>query len=260
MYRHKSAAYMALEWCANEHQPDAFLPFIRCKTFIPHDAVDLYESLLETNTNKDTGGRRVDDASGVHFAVQYLEQSSRKPLYLRKIADELLLNRMYLALMSQQLSRMITLSRRFIIGETRSISETTGYALTSEMADTEYAENLAMAMRSDKYLAISDLLADPRFGCEQRTGPLFGWNMWTSMHLAASNASENVLQILIRHGLDIDSRDVKGFTPLNLCKDNRHIPVIKVLLEAGANSTIGDSAENDTIWHLAARNDSLEIL
>lgn len=43
LYSKESAAYMALDWSKHQDQSRLFLPFIRHRTLIPDDAVELFE-------------------------------------------------------------------------------------------------------------------------------------------------------------------------------------------------------------------------
>lgn len=259
VHKKQSAAYMALDWCIYNGQADAFLPFIRHGTTIPRDAVGLYEEIITRYTeryvrdmaNLDVNRQYNNDDSRRSSFIPFDKSARRPPLYVRKIAAELLLNHENTESLSEELSKMVLLSSRFVTNQSGPVSNVPGKG---------FAETLAFAVKSDRHQMVADLLADARFQIENPKELLFGKQKNTCMHLAAYEASENVLKLLIQHGFDIDARNSEGLTPLSLCGHGGHIVVARILLEAGADSTIGDLRGNDTIWHLAARKGPLEIL
>jgi ankyrin repeat protein len=59
---------------------------------------------------------------------------------------------------------------------------------------------------------------------------------------------------LLEKNVDINAQDAYGYTPIVLAILNSHVPLIKALLNAGANLNCkNDWKEN--LWHLATRSD-----
>jgi ankyrin repeat protein len=55
-----------------------------------------------------------------------------------------------------------------------------------------------------------------------------------SLHIAAMNGYEAVVQLLLEKGVDLESKDIEyGQTPLLWTAEGRHEAVVKLLLEKG---------------------------
>lgn len=77
----------------------------------------------------------------------------------------------------------------------------------------------------------------------------------TALHWAADMGFARVVEILLSHGSDVNSKDIEsGQTPLHYAISNHNLDVVQVLMQHGADPTIPD-AEGVTCIALAG-NDS----
>lgn len=81
----------------------------------------------------------------------------------------------------------------------------------------------------------------------------------TALHLACVFQATDVLELLLDYGCPHDRTTTKGRTPLHLCCHDKDEECAKVLLRHGA-SIIAQNDELETIWHLAAGENSYRIL
>ncbi|XP_066105487.1 ankyrin repeat and SOCS box protein 12 [Saccopteryx bilineata] len=89
------------------------------------------------------------------------------------------------------------------------------------------------------------------------------WSGWgvsgTPLHLAASCGHLSCLQVLLAHGADVDSLDVKAQTPLFTAVSRGHLDCVHELLEAGACPS-GSIYNNCSPVLTAAREGAVTIL
>ncbi|XP_059840894.1 ankyrin repeat and SOCS box protein 12-like [Hypanus sabinus] len=87
-----------------------------------------------------------------------------------------------------------------------------------------------------------------------------GWGVpGTPLRLAASKGHLSCLEVLLRHGAEVDSLDVKAQTPLFTAVSGRHLYCVQALLRAGANPN-GSIYNNCSPLLTAAREGDAEIL
>ncbi|XP_024869085.1 uncharacterized protein LOC112452879, partial [Temnothorax curvispinosus] len=66
----------------------------------------------------------------------------------------------------------------------------------------------------------------------------------TSLHYAACNGYDNIVNILLQNGADPNTVDNKGFTPLHYAAKSCHLKVVKLLLSNGAiYNTVSDDGK-----------------
>ncbi|KAK8862836.1 HET-domain-containing protein [Apiospora arundinis] len=75
----------------------------------------------------------------------------------------------------------------------------------------------------------------------------------TALHAAARSGHIPVVQILLKRGAQLDSRDQDGYTSLHLAELEDHRMVVLMLLKAGADELAMDR-EGHTPWQLNRRN------
>ena len=80
----------------------------------------------------------------------------------------------------------------------------------------------------------------------------------TPLHLAAQRGHLEVVELLVRHGAELDAEDALGSTPLLEAVSGAHADVAHMLLGRGADASNGDS-NGRTPLHSAAAQDSLEL-
>ena len=72
------------------------------------------------------------------------------------------------------------------------------------------------------------------------------------MHLAAASGHANVVEFLIKQGIDPDTKDRWGNTPLNDARSNGHMEVLRMLEKASLSIA-------ETLCRAAFQNDVAEI-
>ncbi|KFP82802.1 Ankyrin repeat and SOCS box protein 12, partial [Acanthisitta chloris] len=87
-----------------------------------------------------------------------------------------------------------------------------------------------------------------------------GWGVpSTPLRLAATWGCVRSLKVLLAHGAEVDSLDVKAQTPLFVAVSKGHQECVKVLLDAGANP-VGSIYNNCSPLLIAARDGNVDIL
>ncbi|NXX10416.1 ASB12 protein, partial [Podargus strigoides] len=124
--------------------------------------------------------------------------------------------------------------------------------------DNGESEELNRAVAEDNYQTLDSLLAQDRYKRFINT-----WSGWgvpsTPLRLAATKGHVRSLKVLLAHGAEVDSLDVKAQTPLFMAVSNGHQDCVKVLLEAGA-SPAGSIYNNCSPLLIAARDGDVDIL
>ncbi|XP_067845865.1 ankyrin repeat and SOCS box protein 12-like [Heptranchias perlo] len=116
--------------------------------------------------------------------------------------------------------------------------------------------NQAVSRNEDKLLA--DLLSQERYS--QFINSRSGWGVpGTPLRLAASKGHLSCLEVLLSHGAEVDSLDVKAQTPLFTAVSGRHLHCVQALLRAGANPN-GSIYNNCSPVLTAAREGDADIL
>ncbi|NEJ83820.1 hypothetical protein GR268_46050, partial [Rhizobium leguminosarum] len=73
-----------------------------------------------------------------------------------------------------------------------------------------------------------------------------------------SKFNQEIVDILLSSGADIDARNVRGFTPLHLAIEKQNIEAVNYLLASNASVDIQDE-NGDTPMHKAAAKGNVEI-
>ena len=66
------------------------------------------------------------------------------------------------------------------------------------------------------------------------------WAGATPLHVAATRGEDDVADLLIARGADVDARNVQGSTPLHCAAANGHASTVELLIAASADRTIRD--------------------
>ncbi|KAM7045841.1 ankyrin repeat and SOCS box protein 12 [Molossus nigricans] len=129
-----------------------------------------------------------------------------------------------------------------------------------EEEDTNTGEKQALreaVHRNDSY-TLDQLLCQDRY--KRFINSRSGWGVpGTPLRLAAAYGHLSCLQVLLAHGADVDSLDIKAQTPLFTAVSHGHLDCVRELLEAGACP--GGSIYNNCSPILtAARDGAVAIL
>ncbi|XP_077743774.1 ankyrin repeat and SOCS box protein 12 isoform X1 [Canis aureus] len=129
-----------------------------------------------------------------------------------------------------------------------------------EEEDTDMVEKQALnqAVYDNDSHTLDQLLCQERY--KRFINSRSGWGVpGTPLRLAASYGHLSCLQVLLAHGADVDSLDVKAQTPLFTAVSHGHLDCVRVLLEAGACPG-GSIYNNCSPVLIAARDGAAAIL
>nr|XP_018668743.1 ankyrin repeat domain-containing protein 17 isoform X3 [Ciona intestinalis] len=82
----------------------------------------------------------------------------------------------------------------------------------------------------------------------------------TPLTLACAGGHEDLVQLLIERGANIEHRDKKGFTPLILAATAGHVGAVQILLEANSDIEAQSERTKDTPLSLACSGGRLEVV
>ncbi|KAL9961602.1 hypothetical protein ACROYT_G030573 [Oculina patagonica] len=80
----------------------------------------------------------------------------------------------------------------------------------------------------------------------------------TLLHLTSENNDTELMELLVKHGADVNSRDAEGFTPLHVAVIRGKIKVVKKLVELKADVNLATTDGKDAA-DLAELNEETEI-
>ncbi|KAM6253435.1 LOW QUALITY PROTEIN: ankyrin repeat and SOCS box protein 12 [Porphyrio hochstetteri] len=127
-----------------------------------------------------------------------------------------------------------------------------------EEDDNGESEELNQAVCEDDPQTLDNLLCQARY--KRFINRRSGWGVpSTPLRLAATWGRVRSVKVLLAHGAEVDSLDVKAQTPLFMAVSNSHLECVKVLLEAGA-SPAGSIYNNSSPLLIAARDGDVDIL
>ena len=82
---------------------------------------------------------------------------------------------------------------------------------------------------------------------------------FTPLHKAAIRGHERIIQLLLSHKADVNSRNRKGLTPLHMASQEGHLACVKKLLKAGADPLLAQ-VDGALPIHRAASNNYHEVV
>lgn len=124
-----------------------------------------------------------------------------------------------------------------------------------EMSDESFFMAITIAIEKDDAQFVKGTFNDPRLHRFQQ------WNEhgYTLSHLATKHRSVKCLESLFDHDLYESARDEYGRFPIHLCETNGHEDVLRVLVHHGVPTTSLDR-DGKTLWHVTAYHGSLLVL
>ncbi|XP_005994993.1 ankyrin repeat and SOCS box protein 12a [Latimeria chalumnae] len=124
--------------------------------------------------------------------------------------------------------------------------------------DNGERQQLNQAVANDNHTLLTELLSQEKY--RRFINSRSGWGVpGTPLRLAATKGHLRCLEILLTHGAEVDSLDVKAQTPLFTAVSGGHLDCVQALLAAGANPN-GSIYNNSSPLLTAAREGDLDIL
>ncbi|XP_029296830.1 ankyrin repeat and SOCS box protein 12a [Cottoperca gobio] len=127
-----------------------------------------------------------------------------------------------------------------------------------EDENNEQCQALNNAVSSDDVTLLSELLSQETY--KRSINARSGWGIpVTPLRTAAALGHLRCLELLLEHGAEIDSLDVKAQTPLFTAVSGKHLDCVVALLKAGADPN-GSQYNNCSPLLTAAREGDVEVL
>ncbi|KAM6923486.1 ankyrin repeat and SOCS box protein 12a [Xenentodon cancila] len=127
-----------------------------------------------------------------------------------------------------------------------------------EEEDSEQCQALNSAVSSDDVTLLTELLSQESY--RRCVNARSGWGVpVTPLRTAAAHGHLRCLELLLEHGAEIDSLDVKAQTPLFTAVSGKHLDCVVALLKAGADAN-GSQYNNCSPVLTAAREGDVDIL
>ncbi len=86
-----------------------------------------------------------------------------------------------------------------------------------------------------------------------------GHNQKTPLLAAIKAKRYDMAFKLLEKNVDINAQDAHGYTPILLTILNSHVPLLKALLDAGANLDVKNDWKQN-LWHIAARSQNFDVI
>lgn len=127
-----------------------------------------------------------------------------------------------------------------------------------EDEDNEQCQALNNAVSSDNVALLAELLSQESY--RRSINARSGWGVpVTPLRTAAALGHLRCLELLLEHGAEIDSLDVKAQTPLFTAVSGKHLDCVVALLKAGADPN-GSQYNNCSPVLTAAREGDVDVL
>ncbi|XP_061542098.1 ankyrin repeat and SOCS box protein 12b [Phycodurus eques] len=124
--------------------------------------------------------------------------------------------------------------------------------------DNALSQSLNNAVSSDNIFLLAQLLSQESY--RRSINSRSGWGVpVTPLRTAAALGHLKCLELLLEHGAEVDSLDVKAQTPLFSAVSGKHLDCVVALLKAGADPN-GSQHNNSSPVLTAAREGDVDIL
>ncbi|KAL2077782.1 hypothetical protein ACEWY4_027286 [Coilia grayii] len=124
--------------------------------------------------------------------------------------------------------------------------------------EEDESQMLTQAVTGDDDRLLAELLAEERY--QRCINSRSGWGIpGTPLRTAAALGHLRCLEVLLSHGAEVDSLDVKAQTPLFTAVSGKHLDCVTALLRAGADPN-GSQYNNCSPLLTAAREGDVDIL
>ncbi|XP_067104376.1 ankyrin repeat and SOCS box protein 12-like [Osmerus mordax] len=124
--------------------------------------------------------------------------------------------------------------------------------------EREQCQSLNQAVSADDVAQLSELLSQDSY--RRCINSRSGWGVpVTPLRTAAAHGHLRSLELLLEHGAEVDSLDVKAQTPLFTAVSGKHLDCVVALLKAGADPN-GSQYNNCSPVLTAAREGDVDIL
>ena len=84
--------------------------------------------------------------------------------------------------------------------------------------------------------------------------------LWTPLHVAAIHGHERIIQLLLSHKADVNSRSRTEATPLHAASQEGHLASVVALLQAGADPLLPAIVDGALPIHAAAGDNHPEVV
>lgn len=126
---------------------------------------------------------------------------------------------------------------------------------SSDSGDSDYIKSLSgLPLHFTCHLGIKAWAVDILETCKKRSVGLLtdlDREGQTALHIAAAGSQDDIVELLLKHGASVHTRNRKGLTALHLAISKARPKMVKLLLDYGADIYTEDS-EGRTVLHIAA--------
>lgn len=81
----------------------------------------------------------------------------------------------------------------------------------------------------------------------------------TLLHIAAFNGEQEILEILLKNGMNENTKNEEGQTPLHIAASQKHDDIMKCLLDYGADMKCSDHLGNNPLHYLVSKSSSFNV-
>ncbi|KAH7165235.1 ankyrin repeat-containing domain protein [Dactylonectria macrodidyma] len=241
----RSSTVLSLPLLSSQRRPDLEIAIDLLKAGVPVEEEDsqVFEGLFSSWSRDTPESLKADFDGGVVFSNLLLALGESK-------------------LKTSAQSRLFTSTLRFMNEkkmETKGLSSEVlpGY----DASDDEICAFITSAIKRNDVPTLELFLGSSRSG-RVKSGGLDASNSdpdWSSLHIAISAGSLDVLELLLSSGCDPNHPAEDGRTPVHLCCKDVHEDALRMLLRHNASTVIRDK-NLKTIWHRSAETNSARIL